>query len=98
MSESALAEEFGVSRTPIRQVLQQLALFGLVESRNGVGTVVTEVNYERAMDLLAIRRHMALLMSETVDPSRFPRANSHFATTIRNITRLRAVTRHLRLS
>ncbi|WP_246777008.1 GntR family transcriptional regulator [Microvirga sp. VF16] len=75
LSESALAEEFGVSRTPIRQVLQQLALFGLVESRNGVGTVVTEVNYERAMDLLAIRRHMALLMSETVDPSRFPRAN-----------------------
>lgn len=74
LSEAALAEEFGVSRTPIRQVLQQLALFGLVESRNGVGTVVTEVNRERALELFGIRKHIALLMGEMVDPARFPRA------------------------
>lgn len=79
LSEAALADEFGVSRTPIRQVLQQLALFGLVESRNGVGTVVTEVHYERALELLAIRRHMALMMGEMVDPSRFPRAKERIS-------------------
>lgn len=79
MSEAALADEFGVSRTPIRQVLQQLALFGLVESRNGVGTVVTEVHNERALELLEIREHMALFMSETVDPSSFPRAKQRIS-------------------
>ncbi|MER8608240.1 GntR family transcriptional regulator [Mesorhizobium sp. M1233] len=79
LSEAALAEEFGVSRTPIRQVLQQLALFGLVESRNGVGTVVTEVNVERALDLLGIRRHMAVLLSNMVDPARFDRAKQRLA-------------------
>lgn len=79
LSEAALAEEFGVSRTPIRQVLQQLALFGLVESRNGVGTVVTEVHNERALELFGIRKHLALLMSEMVDPSRFPRAKERMS-------------------
>ncbi|MCZ4088811.1 GntR family transcriptional regulator [Sinorhizobium psoraleae] len=74
LSEAALADEFGVSRTPIRQVLQQLALFGLVESRNGVGTVVTDVHRERALELFGIRKHLALLMGEMVDPGRFPRA------------------------
>ncbi|OHV78909.1 GntR family transcriptional regulator [Ensifer sp. LCM 4579] len=79
LSEAALAEEFGVSRTPIRQVLQRLALFGLVKSLNGVGTVVTEVNNERALELLGIRKHMALLMSEMVDPSCFPRAKQRIS-------------------
>lgn len=79
LSEASLAEEFGVSRTPIRQVLQQLALFGLVESRNGVGTVVTEVNLERVLDLLSIRRHMAILLSNRVDPARFGRAKERLA-------------------
>ncbi len=74
LSETALAEEFGVSRTPIRQVLQQLALFGLVETRNGIGTVVTEVHKERVFEIFRIRKHMALLMDEMVDPSQFPKA------------------------
>ncbi len=74
LSEAALAEEFGVSRTPIRQVLQQLALFGLVESRNGVGTVVTEVNVDRVLDLLNIRMHLALLLPDMVDRKKFARA------------------------
>src|SRR3546814_17250695 len=36
LSEDALALEFGVSRTPIRQVLHRLEFEGLVESRHGV--------------------------------------------------------------
>ncbi|SDX61990.1 GntR family transcriptional regulator [Roseicitreum antarcticum] len=38
--ENRLAEEFGVSRTPVRQVLQRLAYERQVETRTGVGTVV----------------------------------------------------------
>ncbi|MDX0482261.1 GntR family transcriptional regulator [Sinorhizobium medicae] len=71
LSETALAVEFGVSRTPIRQVLQQLTFFGLVESKNGVGTVVTELQPDQALELSAIRRHLALLFSYMSDPARY---------------------------
>jgi DNA-binding GntR family transcriptional regulator len=41
LSEVALAEEFGVSRTPVREALKQLQTEGLVETRPRVGTFVT---------------------------------------------------------
>jgi len=41
LHEGALATEFGVSRTPIRQVLQKLSYERLVETRSGVGTIVS---------------------------------------------------------
>ncbi|WP_170134889.1 GntR family transcriptional regulator [Acuticoccus kandeliae] len=37
--EGALANEFGVSRTPVRQALQRLAYEGLIEVRTGVGSL-----------------------------------------------------------
>jgi len=40
LSEVALAEEFGVSRTPVREALKQLQTEGLVEIRPRVGTFV----------------------------------------------------------
>lgn len=42
MREEHLAERFGVSRSPIRQVLQQLTYEGLLRSRPNCGTVVAE--------------------------------------------------------
>ena len=41
LHEGKLAQEFGVSRTPIRQVLQRLAFEGLLETRSGVGTIAS---------------------------------------------------------
>lgn len=41
LHEGKLAQEFGVSRTPIRQVLQRLSFEHLLETRSGVGTVVS---------------------------------------------------------
>ena len=41
LHEQTLAEEFSVSRTPVRQALQRLAYERLVEVRSGVGTVVS---------------------------------------------------------
>jgi len=46
--ENSLAEEFGVSRTPVRQVLQRLAYEHQVETRTGVGTVVPKLDLEGA--------------------------------------------------
>lgn len=40
LSELALADEFGVSRTPVREALKQLQTEGLVEVRPRVGTFV----------------------------------------------------------
>lgn len=46
LHEQALAVEFGVSRTPVRQALQRLAYERLVEVRSGVGTVVSPLTEE----------------------------------------------------
>jgi DNA-binding GntR family transcriptional regulator len=46
LHEQSLAEEFAVSRTPVRQALQRLAYERLVEVRSGVGTVVSPLSLE----------------------------------------------------
>lgn len=46
LHETSLTEKFGMSRTPIRQVLQRLAYERLVETRSGVGTVVVALDPE----------------------------------------------------
>lgn len=50
LHEQALAVEFSVSRTPVRQALQRLAYERLVEVRSGVGTVVSALSEERRDD------------------------------------------------
>lgn len=44
LHEGKLAQEFGVSRTPIRQVLQRLSFEHLLETRSGVGTMVSALD------------------------------------------------------
>ena len=48
--EGKLADEFGVSRTPIRQVIQSLASEQLVEVRSGIGTIAPHLLIERRMN------------------------------------------------
>lgn len=64
LGEVELASEFGVSRTPIRQVLQRLALGGLVEVRNGVGTIVTRIELPDLQDIYEVRLKLAELIGE----------------------------------
>lgn len=64
LGEQALAEEFGVSRTPIRKVLGRLEGEGLVESRHGVGTVVTVIDPVELEQVYALRMRLAELMGE----------------------------------
>lgn len=47
LDEQTLADRFGVSRTPVREALRQLASTGLVEIRPHRGVVVTSVTRER---------------------------------------------------
>ena len=59
LNEGLLAREFGVSRTPVRSVLQRLSYEGLVTTRNGVGTAVTEVDVKTFKDIYALRMRLA---------------------------------------
>ena len=55
LSENILASEFGVSRTPIRRVLQRLEFDGLVTSKHGVGTLVTSLDFMYLKQVYALR-------------------------------------------
>ncbi|MEM9579663.1 MAG: GntR family transcriptional regulator [Pseudomonadota bacterium] len=44
LKEKQLADEFGLSRTPIRQILQTLASEGMIEVRPGYGSITTQLN------------------------------------------------------
>lgn len=64
LSENALADEFGVSRTPIRQVLHRLEFEGLVETKRGVGTIVTTVDLKSLKEVYALRIKLHELTGE----------------------------------
>lgn len=59
LREQDLAEQFEVSRTPIRHVLNRLAVDGLVESRQGVGTTVTTIEFKDLLDIYYVRATLA---------------------------------------
>ena len=55
LSETARAQEFNVSRTPLRRVLARLKDEGLVQSVHGVGTFVTDIRNEDLDQTFALR-------------------------------------------
>ena len=64
LNENDLASEFGVSRTPMRRVLQRLNFDGLVETRNGVGTVVTDPDLKTYREIYSLRMKLAEMIGE----------------------------------
>lgn len=56
--ETSLGREFQVSRTPIRQVLQRLALEQMAVTRTGVGTMVIEAGHADCVRTLAVKARM----------------------------------------
>lgn len=55
LSESRLAEDLGMSRTPIREALRALASEGWLEIRNGVGAYVKPLSSKDMEDLYEVR-------------------------------------------
>lgn len=64
LSENKLADEFGVSRTPIRRVLHRLEFDGLVEAKHGVGTIVTSIDMMYLRQVYALRLKLIDLIAE----------------------------------
>lgn len=72
LDEQTLADRYGVSRTPVREALKQLAVSGLAESRPRKGMVVAEVTPERLVLMFealaeleaSCARYAALRMAE----------------------------------
>ena len=54
LDETTLAEHFGVSRTPVREALQQLAAGGLVELRGRRGAIVSAPDPARLMEMFDV--------------------------------------------
>ncbi|MGF6439673.1 GntR family transcriptional regulator [Paraburkholderia youngii] len=74
LRETALADEFHVSRTPIRQSLQRLAYEGLVETRNGIGTIVTGGDLREYRDTYAFRLRLSEILGDFCSPADAPHA------------------------
>jgi GntR family transcriptional repressor for pyruvate dehydrogenase complex len=67
-AERELAEMFGVSRSSIRDAMRSLELVGLVEPRQGAGTVVREVTADLLLTPISnVIAHKRQLVTELLD-------------------------------
>ena len=55
LNEKVLAKEFGISRTPLREVLNRLEWEQLARILPRTGTMVTEIEYQKMMNVYQIR-------------------------------------------
>lgn len=62
LKEAKLAQEFRVSRTPVRDAISRINHLGLVDTRNGVGTVVVELSNEQIRHVYEMRLHLSTLI------------------------------------
>jgi DNA-binding GntR family transcriptional regulator len=66
LPEDLIGEQFGVSRTLVREALGRLALEGLVELRANRGASVAYPTLEEARDVFDVRRGLERLVIETL--------------------------------
>ena len=94
LRQEALAEEFGVSRTPVREALRKLQASGLVELRPHRGALVRGLSpreirdaYEVRAELEALAAEVAALRIRQEQLERLQRAQAQFREGLRRITR-----------
>jgi len=74
LKEAELASEFGVSRTPVRDAISRISHLGLVETRNGVGSVVVALPAAKIHHVYAMRLELAGMIG-TMSPRRITDAD-----------------------
>ncbi|MBI2312301.1 MAG: GntR family transcriptional regulator [Betaproteobacteria bacterium] len=65
VSEAALSKHVGIGRTPIREALQRLARENLVVILPRRGILVSEINVEKQLRLLQVRRELENLIARS---------------------------------
>lgn len=55
LSENALAQALGMSRTPIREAIKVLSSEGLIEIHNGVGAFIKHITIKEIHDIFEVR-------------------------------------------
>ena len=75
LSENVLASSFGVSRTPIRRVLQRLEFEGLVSTKDGLGTIVKILDVVSLKETYDLRIKLAELLGELSPNARVTEAH-----------------------
>jgi len=84
LNEGALSRELGISKTPIREALQQLEEKGLVESIPGIGAFVSRFTYQDVRELFEIREILEcdvirrLASKEDFDPAKAQKIREEF--------------------
>jgi DNA-binding GntR family transcriptional regulator len=79
LSESALSEELGIGRTPVREALQRLAREGLVLVLPRKAILVTESDPRRQLLVLEVRREIERLLARTSAERATPAERERFA-------------------
>ena len=64
LREKELVEEFGVSRTPVREAFIRLESDGLVRIFPNLGTIVSEVSFQQLKDVFEIRSFLVQLVGQ----------------------------------
>jgi len=59
LNEKILAQEFGISRTPVRDVLNRLEWDQLVRIIPRTGSMVTEIEFSKIMNVFQVRFELA---------------------------------------
>ena len=66
LEEPALAERFGVSRTPVREALQRLSASGLVELKPRRGTQVLNPSIGRIVEMFEVMAELEAVCCSSV--------------------------------
>ena len=88
LREQALAEEFGVSRTPIREALTLLRIDGLVVRQPGGGTSVSGIDFKSIRDVYSLRMKLSEIVGDFLldpVPSHVVERVRHLAATVEEV-------------
>jgi len=85
LNEKQLAEEFGVSRTPIREALIRLECENLVASSQGRGFYVKEASIRECREVTEIRLHIAELVARAAAERATPATIEEFRALLADI-------------
>jgi len=82
LDEVSLAERFGVSRTPIREALQQLSVAGLVEIRRHRGAIVSAPDPKRLIDMFEMMAELEAICGRLAARRLLPEDEAHLKDTL----------------